>query len=157
MSWLYHKEACLGMTSGICGTLVFLTLLFSSSYILAPPIHKLLNESISFKNGTMKKVCFITTGATARFDALIVAALSPECLQAFSDNGFTHINFQCGASLPQIEVLIPEEKQGLVLSYFDFNKQGLNKEMRACQEDDGSRNPDDQRKRGLIICHAGMF
>jgi beta-1,4-N-acetylglucosaminyltransferase len=103
------------------------------------------------QNGKMSKVCLITTGATAKFPELIQAALMPECLQAFVDNGFTHLNFQCGETFSTFNGLKPVDTKGLDITAFDFNKNGLNKEMRACQAKDGVS------KKGLLICHAGMF
>jgi beta-1,4-N-acetylglucosaminyltransferase len=99
----------------------------------------------------MIKECLITTGATAKFPELIQAALAPECLQAFADNGFTHLNFQCGETFSSFNDLKPVDTKGLDIKAFDFNKNGLNKEMRACQEKDGVS------KKGLLICHAGMM
>jgi len=98
----------------------------------------------------MIKECLITTGATAKFRVLIEAALTPECLQAFVDNGFTNLNFQCGDLLSSWDEMVPEDVKGLKIDKFGFKKEGLNKEMRACQAKDGVR------KKGLIICHAGM-
>jgi len=97
----------------------------------------------------MIKECLITTGATAKFPELIQAALTPECLQAFADNGFTHLNFQCGETFSSFNDLKPVDTKGLDIKAFEFNKNGLNKEMRACQEKDGVS------KKGLLICHAG--
>lgn len=97
----------------------------------------------------MIKECFITTGATAKFTELIQAALSPECLQAFVDNGFTRLNFQCGESMSAFEELKPTDTRGLEIHGFGFNKNGLTKEMRACQEKESVS------RRGLVICHAG--
>jgi len=107
--------------------------------------------SSTFKNGKMIKECLITTGATAKFPELIQAALTPACLQAFADNGFTHLNFQCGETFSSFEDLKPKDTKGLDIKAFDFNKNGLNKEMRACQEKDSVS------KKGLLICHAGMM
>ncbi|PVH85352.1 glycosyltransferase family 1 protein [Cadophora sp. DSE1049] len=97
----------------------------------------------------MIKECFITTGATAKFTELIQAALSPECLQTFVENGFTRLNFQCGESMSAFEEVKPTDTRGLEIHGFDFNKNGLAKEMRACQEKKGVS------RRGLVICHAG--
>ncbi|KAL2071583.1 hypothetical protein VTL71DRAFT_12818 [Oculimacula yallundae] len=97
----------------------------------------------------MIKECFITTGATAKFTELIEAALSPECLKTFVDNGFTRVNIQCGESMSAFEQLRPTNTMGLEIRGFAFNKNGLNKEMRACQEKRGVS------KKGLVICHAG--
>lgn len=99
----------------------------------------------------MIKECLITTGATANFPELIQAALTPECLQAFADNGFTHLNFQCGETFSSFQELKPVDTRDLDIRAFDFNKDGLNKEMRACQAVDGVS------KKGLLICHAGMM
>ncbi|PBP18618.1 glycosyltransferase family 28 domain-containing protein [Diplocarpon rosae] len=96
----------------------------------------------------MTRECLITTGATAEFPELIKAALTSECLQTFVDNGFTRLNFQCGESMRAFEAVKPTEIPGLVIHGFDFNKNGLSKEMRACQATKSS-------EKGLIICHAG--
>jgi beta-1,4-N-acetylglucosaminyltransferase len=103
------------------------------------------------KNATVMKVCLITTGATAKFPELIQAALAPDCLQSFVDNGFTHLNFQCGESFNSFDDFKPADTKGLDIQAFDFNKSGLNKEMRACQGKAGVSD------KGLLICHAGMF
>ena len=105
--------------------------------------------SVSNHHGKMTKECLITTGATAEFPELIKAALSPECLHSFVENGFTRLNFQCGASISSFEDLKPSDTKGLDIHAFDFNKNGLNKEMRACQAKEGVS------QKGLVICHAG--
>lgn len=101
----------------------------------------------------MKKIdkeCLITIGATAKFEELLRAALTPEVLQTFANNGFTRLNFQCGESYSEFESLRPTETYGLHIRAFDFNRNGLNKEMRLCQAKDGVS------AKGLVICHAGM-
>jgi len=98
----------------------------------------------------MIKECLITVGATAKFQGLIQAALSKECLQKFVDNGFTHLNFQCGESLDYFNEIKPQNTKSLNIKAFAFNKSGLNKEMRACQA------KEEVSKQGLVICHAGM-
>lgn len=99
----------------------------------------------------MIRECLITVGATAKFPELIQAALSPECLQVFVDNGFTRLNFQCGESFDLFKITRPTDTKGLEISAFDFNKNGLNKEMRACQAKESVS------MKGLVICHAGML
>lgn len=99
----------------------------------------------------MIKECFITVGATAKFPELIQAALSPKSLQAFVDNGFTHLNFQCGESFDLFKAIKPTDTKGLEITAFDFNKYGLSREMRACQAKERVA------MKGLVICHAGMF
>lgn len=98
----------------------------------------------------MIKECLITVGATAKFPELIQAALSSEVLQSFSDNGFTRLNFQCGDSLSEFESYRPSDTKGLEIKAFAFNKDGLNKEMRATQAKSGVS------EKGMVICHAGM-
>ncbi len=97
----------------------------------------------------MRKECLITTGATAKFLELIKAALSPECIQAFVDHGFTHLTFQCGDCLGSFEELKPEPIKGLYIRGFDFNSAGLHEEMIACQA------KSNWSEKGLVICHAG--
>lgn len=96
-----------------------------------------------------RKDCLVTIGATAKFPELIQAALSPECIQSFANNGFTRLTLQCGESISSFEDLKPDDTKGLEITAFDFNKNGLNKEMRACQAKEGVS------RKGLVICHAG--
>lgn len=103
-----------------------------------------------------QKLCFVTIGATASFDPLISAALSPEFLEALQASGYTDLVLQHGAE----GVLIIKEfhrtfgrmnanQWGINVSGFDFNKEGLGKEMRAAKG-----NPGDAE--GVVISHAGM-
>ena len=99
----------------------------------------------------MNKVCLVTTGATAAFPELVKAALLPESLQAFADNGFTKLIFQCGATFTSFNEMMPIDLKGLNIEAFDFKAAGLNREMRECQAKDGVS------KKGLLICHAGRL
>lgn len=94
--------------------------------------------------------CFITTGATAKFPRLIQAVLTPEVLQAFVTNGFTHLNLQCGDAMDVFEASFPKDTLGLDIRAFGFKTEGLHKDMRSCQANTYSN-------KGLIITHAGMF
>ena len=100
----------------------------------------------------IKKECLITTGATAKFPELISAVLSPACLSKFAENGFTHLNFQYGDLAEHFDLYKPKaaDSKGLDIRGFDFNKSGLNKEIRACQAKEGVS------EQGMVICHAGV-
>lgn len=102
------------------------------------------------KDGQEKlhKECLITVGATAVFQELIQAALEPDTLTKFREHGFTTINFQCGKSLNIFHDLKPDAS-GLELKAFDFNKDGLHEEIKACKAKDGAS------AQGLAISHAG--
>ena len=98
----------------------------------------------------LHKECLITIGATATFEELVQAALEPENLKLLKENGFTTINFQCGDSLNTFHELKPANS-GMELLAFDFNKEGLHEEIKACKEVPG------KSAKGLAISHAGMF
>jgi beta-1,4-N-acetylglucosaminyltransferase len=102
-----------------------------------------------------KRVCFVTCGATAQFPELVQAVLSPDAIQAFVAHGFTHLNIQCGESYASVKDLNSVDTMGLHISMFDFNQDGLNKYMRACQGEEV--NGQQGYKKGLLICHAGMY
>ena len=98
-----------------------------------------------------QKVCFVTVGATASFDALIKATLSPPFLEALKTYDYTHLRLQHGKDGQKV----PEEfysantgTQDLEISGFDFNRQGLGFEMRAAKGEDN-------RQEGVIVSHAG--
>ncbi|KAE8445318.1 hypothetical protein EG329_013556 [Mollisiaceae sp. DMI_Dod_QoI] len=113
-------------------------------------IHHVVNQHGAFAaEMKTKKVCFVTTGATAEFRELIQAVLSPDCLRALKDEGFTTMNFQCGDTLKDFPSLMPHNILGMELNAFAFKKDGLNRDMRECQALEG------QREQGLIILHAG--
>jgi beta-1,4-N-acetylglucosaminyltransferase len=97
----------------------------------------------------MFKECFVTIGATAKFPELIQAALAPDALEAFVNNGFTRLNLQCGESFDSFESFKPTNTRGLEIKAFSFNMNGLGENMRACQAQK------DVSMKGLVICHAG--
>src|SRR4051812_44217718 len=98
-----------------------------------------------------RKECLILTGATAPFDELVKQALEPEVLETFRQEGFTSIVFQVGKGLQFYEDLPKQENKLLTFRAFDYKKEGLNEDMRACQEKKGVA------REGLIISHAGEF
>ena len=98
-----------------------------------------------------QKVCFVTVGATASFDALIKATLSPPFLEALKTHAYTHLRLQHGKDgqklLEEFD-LANRGVQDLSISGFDFNKQGLGSEMRAAKGEDN-------RLEGVVVSHAG--
>ena len=102
-----------------------------------------------------QKVCFVTVGATASFDSLIKAALSPPFLDALKTHEYTDLRLQHGKNgqtvleeFRRINNATDEGVQDLGISGFDFNKQGLGSEMRAAK---GQGN----RVEGVVVSHAG--
>lgn len=100
-------------------------------------------------NVKMRKECLITIGATAKFPELISAALSPEALQKFEDNGFTHIIVQYGVSGELYKSLIAAPPAYLEITGFGFSGSGLHNQIVRCQARPGDAH------QGLVICHAG--
>ncbi len=103
-----------------------------------------------------QKLCFVTIGATASFDSLIRAALSPEFLEALQASGYTSLVLQHGAEgslilkdFHRTYGKINANDWGINVYGFDFNKEGLGKEMRAAKG-----NPGDAE--GVVISHAGI-
>ena len=100
-----------------------------------------------------KKVCFVTIGATAGFNALIQATLSAAFLEALKASGYTDLRLQYGKDgekfLKTYQASI-EGDAGIKVSGFDFNKEGLGWEMRACKGEDGETE-------GVVISHAGTL
>ena len=102
------------------------------------------------------KLCFVTIGATAAFDSLIKAALSPEFLQRLQASGYTDLLLQYGKDgsiiLEEFRSRYgsrSEEEFGIKVTGFDFNKKGLGAEMRAAKGEG-------DRLEGVVISHAGI-
>ncbi|RMZ73806.1 Glycosyltransferase family 28 [Pyrenophora seminiperda CCB06] len=98
-------------------------------------------------------LCFVTTGATAPFTALIESVLSPSCLDALQESGFTHLLVQYGSakdiynkcvSTARSHVQSDEKRQHLIIDGIDFNPEGLQAQFQLVQ-----------RSKGLVISHAG--
>lgn len=103
-----------------------------------------------------RRFCFVTIGASAKFDALIKAALSPPCLRALQRLGYTHLVLQHGIEGGAIyrDFITANQagsqgRQGLEIVGFDFNKQGLGAEMKA------AKGNGDDNIMGVVISHAG--
>ena len=102
-----------------------------------------------------RKVCFVTVGATASFDSLIMATLDPRFLEALKTHDYTDLRLQHGndgqkmlEKIGRSKDIMNEGVQDLTISGFDFNKQGLGSEMRAAKGDGNGLE-------GVVISHAG--
>ncbi|CAO2655687.1 Nn.00g044900.m01.CDS01 [Neocucurbitaria sp. VM-36] len=99
------------------------------------------------------KLCFVTTGATAPFTALIESVLSPSSLQALRECGYTHILVQYGtakdvfdrcSSAAQSHLQELKEDKDIAIDGFDFDSNALQSQFKLVQ-----------RSKGLVISHAG--
>lgn len=111
--------------------------------------------STSREGQNLQKVCFVTVGATASFDSLIKATLSPPFLETLKTYQYTELRLQHGKDGKKILENFKDGYntssggvQDLLVSGFDFNKQGLGSEMRAAK---GEINGVE----GVVISHAG--
>lgn len=108
---------------------------------------------------TPRKVCFVTIGATAPFDALLSNVLDQAFLEALSKNKYTTLLIQYGKEgrvvFDNFVTKFPTgkpERYGLDIQGFDFKKDGLLQEMRSAQSDDKLDTVE-----GMILSHAGKF
>jgi beta-1,4-N-acetylglucosaminyltransferase len=99
------------------------------------------------------KLCFVTTGATAPFTALIESVLHPSTLDTLAQNGYTHLLVQYGSAKEVFEKAAhagrahldqARTKSGLVIDGIDFNPEGLQAQFKLVQQ-----------SKGLVISHAG--
>jgi beta-1,4-N-acetylglucosaminyltransferase len=99
------------------------------------------------------KLCFVTTGATAPFTALIESALSPSALDALRELGITHLLVQYGSAkdiyekcsqIARAHVQQSDSRGTLVVDGIDFNPDGLQAQFKLVQH-----------SKGLVISHAG--
>jgi beta-1,4-N-acetylglucosaminyltransferase len=108
---------------------------------------------------TPHKVCFVTIGATAPFDALLSKVLDQPFLEALSKNGYTKLLIQYGKEgrvifdnyITKFPTGNPE-RYGLDIQGFDFKKDGLLPEMRSTKSGDKLDVVE-----GMILSHAGTF
>ncbi|EEP75728.1 predicted protein [Uncinocarpus reesii 1704] len=103
------------------------------------------------------KLCFVTVGATASFNSLVREVLSLPFLGALREQHYTHLLLQFGQlGYELFDEFIREhgpdlkEKFGLRIEGFDYNIDGLKKEMMAVKANAGVH-----RDEGMIISHAG--
>jgi hypothetical protein len=106
-----------------------------------------------------RKVCFVTIGATAPFDALLSNILDRTFLEALGRQHYTNLLVQFGNEGRTIfQKFINEHpagsegRCGLDIQGFDFNKTGLEAEMRSTKKDEKRDCAE-----GMILSHAGMY
>ncbi|KAK2753068.1 N-acetylglucosaminyldiphosphodolichol N-acetylglucosaminyltransferase catalytic subunit alg13 [Onygenales sp. PD_40] len=103
------------------------------------------------------KLCFVTVGATASFNALVREVLGDPFLEALRLNGYTDLLIQYGQlgeavfqEFKRDNETTVKEKYGLNIDGFDFNLAGLKNEILATKA-----NPDTNQEEGLVVSHAG--
>ncbi|OJD22526.1 hypothetical protein ACJ73_06126 [Blastomyces percursus] len=103
------------------------------------------------------KLCFVTVGATAPFNALVLEVLGEPFLEALKANNYTDLRIQYGQmgaaafqEFNQRDGSMVKERYGLNLTGFDFNLTGLKSEMLAVKADDSANKAE-----GLVVSHAG--
>ncbi|UPX15507.1 N-acetylglucosaminyldiphosphodolichol N-acetylglucosaminyltransferase [Ascochyta rabiei] len=97
------------------------------------------------------KLCFVTTGATAPFAALIESVLSPPSLDALLEHGFTHLLVQHGSAkdvfaqaAASARSHVQDTQHSLIIDGIDFSPHGLHAQLRLVQQ-----------SKGLVVSHAG--
>jgi beta-1,4-N-acetylglucosaminyltransferase len=108
------------------------------------------NVMDSSQKRLLHKECFVTIGATAGFEDLLLAAVSNEVLDILAELNFTDLTIQCGTMNDYFTKIKPADNKGLRITNFGFKAQGLENEMRRCQSRKGVS------EEGLVICHAGQ-
>ncbi|KAL8713921.1 MAG: hypothetical protein Q9220_002067 [cf. Caloplaca sp. 1 TL-2023] len=103
----------------------------------------------------LQKICFVTIGATAAFDELLKAVLTSKFLEALQTLEYTSLLLQYGKNgqkmVQDFEFQIAggrEQRHGIEVVGFDFNKQGLGREMWSVKAGKDSAE-------GVVISHAG--
>jgi len=125
-------------------------------------------------NPKREKICLVTVGATAPFNALVRAALTPQFLSSLSSHGYTTLVIQYGQLGPQhftelVSELRDEEKQGIEIHGFDFGRgtswSNLLRAMKGDHtgwvvrgsEEKAKEKLGRRRERGIVISHAGTY
>ena len=121
-----------------------------------------------------EKICLATVGATAPFNALVRAALTPQFLSSLSTHSYTTLVIQYGQLGSQhfselVSELKDEEKQGIQIYGFDFGRgaswSNLLRAMKgdhtgwvmAGSEEKGKEKLSRRRERGVVVSHAGTY
>ncbi|EOD43149.1 putative udp-n-acetylglucosamine transferase subunit alg13 protein [Neofusicoccum parvum UCRNP2] len=101
-----------------------------------------------------KKICFVTIGATATFDALITACTQPDFLCALHREGYTDLLVQYGNNRKLWKEAVAAndslDRHGVEVSGFSFRESGITAQMQLAKGD-----PRDGSQEGVIISHAG--
>ncbi|KAF2468461.1 uncharacterized protein BDR25DRAFT_304904 [Lindgomyces ingoldianus] len=103
---------------------------------------------------SIAKACFVTTGATAPFEALIESVLHPSSIEALQNAGYTHLLVQYGAAKKLFDDRAKIARQSLLehplktehleIGGFDFSLDGLKEQFQLVQ-----------CSNGVVISHAG--
>jgi len=110
-------------------------------------------ETESWKWTPDSKLCFVTTGATAPFTALIESVLSIPTIEALLSDGYTHLLIQYGSAkdvftksshTARAHLKQSSPNPSLTISGIDFSPDGLQSQFKLVQ-----------RSHGLVISHAG--
>lgn len=99
----------------------------------------------------VRKECLVTVGATAPFEQLIQAALSPEVLNKLIEKGFTTVNYQYGDSFQLFHEVTANHNSAIKVYGFGFKREGLGADIKKCKKEEG------KSEEGLVITHAGKF
>ncbi|KAL1966751.1 hypothetical protein VTN77DRAFT_3948 [Rasamsonia byssochlamydoides] len=104
-----------------------------------------------------RKRCFVTIGATAPFDVLLSNVLDKPFLEALSQCGYTELLIQYGKEgraifekFVQDHPVGSDGRYGLDIYGFDFNKNGLDQEMKSTKANEKMGYAE-----GMILSHAG--
>lgn len=123
-------------------------------------------------NPNPEKICLVTVGATAPFNALVRASLTPQFLSSLTSHGYTNLVIQYGQLGPEqftelVSQLRDEEKHGIEIHGFDFGRgASWSNLLRAVKGDHagwvvaGSEEKVKEksrwrRERGVVVSHAG--
>jgi beta-1,4-N-acetylglucosaminyltransferase len=100
----------------------------------------------------LERTCFVTVGATAAFNGLVVAALQPKFLEALSNHGYTKLVIQYGKSGYTFfhNCLRKAGNINIHIDGFDFKAGDFREAVQVVTAGDG-------RQEGMMIAHAGSF
>lgn len=119
-------------------------------------------RSASRPTPPVRRLCFVTVGATANFNPLICAVLHPTFTSALANLGYTDLRIQYGKDgHVLLEKLLPNSlayegtdtiriASGVRVEGFDFKKEGLTKDMLAARGGVLA-----YQKEGVCLTHAG--
>jgi beta-1,4-N-acetylglucosaminyltransferase len=107
----------------------------------------------TWKWTSKSKLCFVTTGATAPFTALIESMLSGPSLDTLCAGGYTHLLVQYGTAKDVFQHCLMSacthleqtgKKADLIIEGIDFDSGGLQAQFQLVQQ-----------SKGLVVSHAG--
>jgi UDP-N-acetylglucosamine transferase subunit ALG13 len=107
----------------------------------------------TWKWTSQSKLCFVTTGATAPFTALIESMLSVSSLDTLCAEGYTHLLVQYGTAKDVFDKCLNSaqshleqsgKKEDLIIEGIDFDSGGLQAQFLLVQQ-----------SKGLVVSHAG--